>query len=180
MQPGTVTQGEQMVLLDGRLAEQLAKFDGMLLEERAAAAARQRDSGTLGADEDESGSDSGAGVDGGSGNGAGDGGDMGDGGGMAGAGGDGDTAPPLTGGAGGRGGRVSNSAGGGMPDMPAPPRTGDHPPMAVAAVPPDIPRGNDDDVVARQLREAAVQEPDPVLRAKLWNEYRKYKGMPVK
>ena len=52
--------------------------------------------------------------------------------------------------------------------------------MAVAAVPTDIPRGNDDDVVARQLREAAMQEPDPVLREKLWNEYRKYKGIPVK
>ena len=43
--------------------------------------------------------------------------------------------------------------------------------------PADIPQGNDDDVVARQLREAAMREPDPVLREKLWEEYRKYKGI---
>ena len=43
--------------------------------------------------------------------------------------------------------------------------------------PPDIPNGNDDDVVARQLREAAMREPDPAVRDKLWQEYRKYKGI---
>jgi len=31
--------------------------------------------------------------------------------------------------------------------------------------------------VARQLREAAMREPDPDLRDKLWAEYRKYKGI---
>lgn len=35
--------------------------------------------------------------------------------------------------------------------------------------------GTDDDVLARQLREAAEKEQDPVLREKLWSEYRKYK-----
>lgn len=44
-----------------------------------------------------------------------------------------------------------------------------------AVTPPDIPDGSDDDVVARQLREAAEKETDPQLRAKLWDEYRKYK-----
>ena len=34
----------------------------------------------------------------------------------------------------------------------------------------------DDDIVARQLREAASKESDPVLREKLWDEYRKYKS----
>lgn len=34
---------------------------------------------------------------------------------------------------------------------------------------------DDDDVVARQLREAAEQETDPVVKEKLWQEYRKYK-----
>ena len=43
------------------------------------------------------------------------------------------------------------------------------------ATPPDIPDGKDDDIVARQLREAAENEQDPELRAKLWEEYRKYK-----
>jgi hypothetical protein len=45
----------------------------------------------------------------------------------------------------------------------------------LAPPPPDIPDGSDDDVVARQLREAAQSEPDPELREKLWDEYRKYK-----
>ena len=43
--------------------------------------------------------------------------------------------------------------------------------------PEDIPSGDDDDVLARQLREAAMREPDPEVREKLWNEYRKYKGI---
>ncbi|MCH8159869.1 MAG: hypothetical protein IIA08_08320 [Proteobacteria bacterium] len=34
-----------------------------------------------------------------------------------------------------------------------------------------------DDIVARQLREAALAENDPELRDRLWEEYRKYKGM---
>ena len=33
----------------------------------------------------------------------------------------------------------------------------------------------DDDVVARQLREAAENETDPILKEKLWVEYRKYR-----
>jgi hypothetical protein len=42
-------------------------------------------------------------------------------------------------------------------------------------IPADIPDGSDDDVVARQLREAAMAETDPELREKLWQEYRLYK-----
>ena len=41
--------------------------------------------------------------------------------------------------------------------------------------PADIPDGSDDDVVARQLREAAENETDPELKEKLWEEYRRYK-----
>ena len=37
--------------------------------------------------------------------------------------------------------------------------------------------GRDDDVVARQLREAAMREPDPELREALWEEYRNYTGL---
>ena len=33
----------------------------------------------------------------------------------------------------------------------------------------------DDDIVARQLREAAEKETDPALKKKLWEEYRRYK-----
>ncbi len=45
----------------------------------------------------------------------------------------------------------------------------------VPPTPPDIPDGKDDDIIARQLREAAENETDPALREKLWEEYRKYK-----
>lgn len=43
--------------------------------------------------------------------------------------------------------------------------------------PQDIPSGRDDDVVARQIREAAMTEPDPELREALWDEYRRYTGI---
>ena len=35
---------------------------------------------------------------------------------------------------------------------------------------------DNDDVVARQIREAAESETDPELKEKLWAEYRKYKA----
>ncbi|MCX2793333.1 hypothetical protein OQJ62_00185 [Microbulbifer thermotolerans] len=62
------------------------------------------------------------------------------------------------------------------PGLPAPGRMGeyDHSNSPIV-VPADIPNGNDDDVVARQIREAAMRESDPELREKLWEEYRKYK-----
>ena len=70
----------------------------------------------------------------------------------------------------------TSSYGGGMGGVgggtqPIPKNTAKYPP------PEDIPNGNDDDVVARQLREAAMREPDPAVREKLWDEYRKYKGI---
>jgi hypothetical protein len=43
-------------------------------------------------------------------------------------------------------------------------------------VPADVGDGSDDDIVARQLREAAMEEDDPELREKLWDEYRSYKS----
>jgi hypothetical protein len=53
-------------------------------------------------------------------------------------------------------GRIDERFGGPSPVRPAP--------------------AGDDDIVARQLREAAERETDPVLREKLWAEYRNYKG----
>jgi hypothetical protein len=64
-----------------------------------------------------------------------------------------------------------------IPNVPAPPepgRAGSE--TAQAPLPEDLPDARDDDVVARQLREAAMNEPDPVLREKLWEEYRRYKS----
>ncbi len=71
--------------------------------------------------------------------------------------------------AGGRsGGGIGGGIGGGAPENPA-----------IYKPPQDIPDSNNDDVVARQLREAAMREPDPLIREKLWNEYRKYTGLEI-
>jgi hypothetical protein len=43
------------------------------------------------------------------------------------------------------------------------------------ADPPNLPDPTDDDVVARQLREAAEKEADPAIRARLWEEYLEYR-----
>ncbi len=48
------------------------------------------------------------------------------------------------------------------------------------AVPEDIPAVNNDGVVAAQIRRAAELEEEPIKKQKLWNEYRKYKGLPIK
>jgi hypothetical protein len=39
--------------------------------------------------------------------------------------------------------------------------------------------GQDDDIVARQLREAAENETNPALKEKLWEEYYAYKNAGV-
>ena len=43
--------------------------------------------------------------------------------------------------------------------------------------PDDIPDLVSEDIVAKQLREAALAEDDPELRERLWDEYRKYNGL---
>jgi hypothetical protein len=78
-----------------------------------------------------------------------------------------------TGGEGGQGGDVAAGSGtqGGGGGVGGGARGGGGP----RDVPADIPDGRDDDIVARQLREAAMKETDPELRERLWEEYRKYK-----
>tara|TARA_B100000700_G_C14999361_1_gene835532 strand:+ start:373 stop:876 length:504 start_codon:yes stop_codon:yes gene_type:complete len=45
-------------------------------------------------------------------------------------------------------------------------------------IPDDIPMdGTGEDVIARQIREAAIQEDDPLIREALWEEYRKHMGI---
>lgn len=73
------------------------------------------------------------------------------------------------------GGAGGGSVGGGMGGVGRSTTPPDNP--AIYAPPEDIPDGRDDDVVARQLREAAMREPDPEIRERLWAEYRKYKGI---
>lgn len=45
-------------------------------------------------------------------------------------------------------------------------------------VPEDIPSVDNDSVLEAQIRQAATDETDPEIKAKLWNEYRRYKGLP--
>jgi hypothetical protein len=54
-------------------------------------------------------------------------------------------------------------------------KSGRSAPMTKSSAPKDIPDGSDDDVIARQIREAAENETDPELKKKLWDEYRRYR-----
>jgi hypothetical protein len=145
---GGMTAAERRAVLDARLEAGYSVFDGMILGERERAQA----------DADAAGSSV-----------------MGAGG--AGAGGDGSEArngsPVIIASAEGA------TTGGGHLPAGTMSREGDYSGQnqPTFPVPDDIPNGNDDDVVARQLREAAMREADPELREKLWDEYRKYTGL---
>ena len=76
------------------------------------------------------------------------------------------------GGSSGSGQSSAPQGGGAMPVPPSRPA----PPMPRGHAPDDIPDARDDDIIARQLREAAMAESDPELREALWEEYRRYKG----
>jgi len=51
--------------------------------------------------------------------------------------------------------------------------------LSTGKLPDDIPPVDNDSVLEKQIRTAAMAEKDPVIKAKLWNEYRKYKGLPL-
>lgn len=44
-------------------------------------------------------------------------------------------------------------------------------------IPEDIPPADNDNILQKKIREAAMNETDPVKRERLWDEYRKYKGL---
>jgi hypothetical protein len=46
----------------------------------------------------------------------------------------------------------------------------------IIPIPDDIDDGQGDDIVLRQIRDAASKERDPILREKLWDEYRRIKN----
>ena len=157
------TPQERTGALDAQLDSALSEFDEMLLREQErvkAATPRSAESGGGLSGQGEAGGHSGQ-----AGGGAGQQGEAGE---MADAGG---AAPAGTTGAGSRGapgnsgGQGGSAGAGGREGMP----------RQAGGQPADIPDGSDDDVVARQLREAAEKEKDPELRKKLWDEYRKYK-----
>ncbi len=78
---------------------------------------------------------------------------------------------------GGASGGSSGGGGGGGAASRADPLEGMSESDIEKRTPDDIAVIMDDDIVAKQLREAALAEDDPQLRERLWEEYRKYKGM---
>jgi hypothetical protein len=171
------TDAEKIAMLDAQLGTSLSEFDEKLLREQQEIAEKSR--GGSAGDGDE-GAEGGQGAPGGSADGGGE-----------------NQQVPSGGGAGGSAGESSQSKSGESGQQSTSKEqaetggdvAGDNEQVAStggtsdvgrqqsnSSVPPDIPDGKDDDIVARQLREAAETEQDPELRAKLWEEYRKYKN----
>jgi hypothetical protein len=153
--PAATTQAEEVAALDAKLSGSLAEFDQLLLEEarkaRARAPTRASASGSAaGSNGEAAGKDAQKSRSKGSG---------------------------ATGATGSNGSTADAKQSGSGPGSPGGRIEGTDPgtPGATAAVPPDVGDGSDDDIVARQIRRAAETETDPELRAKLWDEYRKYK-----
>lgn len=136
--------------LDEEFERSLGDFDDSLLEEQQKVAEVSRDTGAF-----ESGGGQGGGV------------------------GLGEQAGEAGEGTGGTVGVVNNSAGGAGGSMRQEPGSVDQltKEQIGERTPEDIPSGVDDDIVAKQLREAALAEEDPELRERLWDEYRAYKGL---
>jgi hypothetical protein len=189
------TPDEQRDALDGQLQRSMTEFDGMLLEEQKALEEKQRRDPLPDRTGESSGGLGGGGGQGGEGQ-------PGQGGGkddrtaaekradaeaeaaekraQTGAGEPGQAgesgqpgAPTADTGTGGStdAGRVEGGTPVTAPVEGGPAGTGSESPP----VPPDVGDGRDDDVVARQLREAAMKEKDPAIREKLWEEYREYR-----
>jgi hypothetical protein len=147
-----MTPEEQRAALDGRLRVALGEFDEMLLGQQRDLEEKQRQDPVQGRE------------------------DPGRAGGSGGGGMQGERAGSSSEDEAG-GGSNDNSRGGGGPE-------GDSRATGGAAgqeggsdprVPSDVGDGRGDDIVARQLREAALKEEDPELRDRLWDEYREYK-----
>lgn len=148
------TIAEEMTELDRILAESLGAFDEMLLKEQEMVTSRQPRQ-----------RESGGGNGGGSGNAGGGGGGEGR------DGKDGQTGSTASG----------QQASGGQDHQQTAASAGVGRPGQADGQAGSINRSGrstlnaDDDIVARQLREAAEKETDPELKEKLWDEYRKYK-----
>jgi hypothetical protein len=189
------TPDEKRDAADRNLETSLAEFDAMLLKEQQEVAAKRAEHGTGGAagsagggeggeGEGEGAGDSGRGAAGSAGasgprtGGGQQAGQQGEGqaaggrtgastreGGRGGSGGSRDRATGSSTSGGGQGGRDTSAEPEGLPPTDA----------DSSRVPDDVGDGRDDDIVARQLREAAMAEEDPAIREKLWEEYRRYK-----
>lgn len=164
------TEAEQVAMLDEKLRDSLEAFDKLLLDEARKARAHEVETAVAEGGNGGGGAQSGNGSAGngtgkrsaGSQNGR-------SGGGQAGASKSGAEEASR----GGSRGVVQEGAPGGPIGDRDPSASGHE--SASGPPPPDVGSGNDDDIVARQIRKAAEAEPDPELRKKLWDEYRKYK-----
>lgn len=181
------TTGERISALDAELGSSLSAFDETLLREQQALSAKSQPAGT-GDPGASAGQGAGAGAAGGA---EGDGkGDRGTAPGNAGRSrtGSGDTGgesggeqPAASGGEAGTRAGTAGAPADGRPganeQVGSTGSTGDRGTSTPSSrVPADVGSGEDDDIVARQIREAAEKERDPALREKLWEEYRRYKG----
>jgi len=158
---GAQTVGEEQAGLEGKLDKSLSEFDELLLKEQELLEERRE---TSAVDPAAAGGASGGGGSAGE---------------EAGGGGEFETGEF-------EGSEQAEAGGatGGSPDRPQaePVESAPGAPMGDETddrsddrVPPDVGDGSNDDIVARQLREAAMKEEDPELREKLWDEYRAYK-----
>jgi hypothetical protein len=162
-----VTTDDRRAEIDRRFDETFAVFDERMRKEQEAVSQERASRGTGSGAGGETGTDDGGSSAGGTEE------DGGPGEGPEAGGGEEESGVEGTGPGGGRGesgdGQSDTEGGGGGYGGGA--KGGSGP----TAVPADIPDGRDDDIVARQLREAAMKETDPELREKLWEEYRQYK-----
>ncbi len=182
--PPPETEQDELAALDRRLQDSLAAFDEMLLKRldaiQAASAEKMRDLARQAAQAAERARQGG----GGAGSASGSAGKAGAGGGKA-QGEKGSRQGPQGKDAarGGRPGTPSASGGKGSAGAGAAGPRGDGQATAATrgqagsagAATPGAYNPDDDDIVARQLREAAEQETDPELKKKLWKEYEAYK-----
>jgi hypothetical protein len=154
------TPQEEIASLDAALADGLGEFDEMLLtEQRKIASRAPRSGGVSGGGSDGNEGGSGQEGEGGEAGGDGEGEESTAQGGAEQGASTGEESTERRKGAGKSGSGMGSGSGKG----------GNVPPA-------DVPDGKGDDVVARQLREAAMKEQDPELRRKLWDEYKRYKA----
>ena len=142
------TAAERQARLEGTLEESVGDFDEVLAEEQREISTVGRNTEGYGGSGGSSGGGVGLGKQGG-GSGAGSGGGSGS-------------------------GESANTSEGNAPGS-SPSVAGMSEEERKARTPEDIPDLVSEDIVAKQLREAALAEEDPALRERLWEEYRKYK-----
>lgn len=167
-----MTEAEQVAMLDGKLNDSLEAFDKLLLDEARKARTHEAETGATnggsGGSANRSSNRSGKRAAGSR---------------NANSGGDASTGSEQGAGesrdsgseSASRGGRNGTTRGGSPGGPVGGSEHGAAGPDTASTPPPDVGDGNDDDIVARQIRKAAEAESDPELRNKLWDEYRKYK-----